>query len=400
MSQIIIVGGGLAGATTATELRAQGYDGDITLIGAEAEAPYERPPLSKDLLLGKAGEEKAFVHDREWYAENNIDLLTDTTVTAIDPAARQVTLDDGRRLSYDQLVLATGARSRHLAMADESGAPILYLRTLDESRRIKDHLTDHLLIIGAGWIGLEVAAAAREAGGQVTIVENADLPLGRILGPEVAPVFADLHRAHGVDLRLNAAVDSITHDDGTTTVRLSGGEEIHPDVILVAIGAEPNDSLAADAGLATNRGVLVDEALRTSDPNVYAIGDVANHDHPRLGRIRVEHWDTAIQHGRHVAKNLVGQPVAYEREPYFFTDQYDLGMEYVGHTGQGGYDDVIIRGDLGSRLFNVLWLHEGRVVAGMHVNDWDATKSLRAWVGQPATDALRDTTIPLADISH
>ncbi|WP_425307696.1 FAD-dependent oxidoreductase [Ammonicoccus fulvus] len=399
MSGIVIVGAGLAGATAATELRERGYDGALTLIGEEPHVPYERPPLSKDLLLGKSEADAASVHGRDWYADHDVDLRTDVAVTAIDTANRRVTIGGEEELTYDQLVLATGARARHLAMADNSGASVVYLRTLDDAQRLKDRLTDHVLIIGAGWIGLEVAAAVRMAGGRATVVESADLPLGRVLGPEIAPVFADLHREHGVDLRLGTTVEAIT-SDGETTVRLGDGEELHPDLILVGIGAEPNVALAEDAGLDVDHGVLVDGHLRTSDPHVFAIGDIANQDHPVFGRIRVEHWDTALQHGRYVAGALLGDPEPYRRPPFFFTDQYDLGMEYVGHAGVGSYDEVVVRGDLAARKFNALWLNDGRVVAGMHAGDWDATKHLKAWLGHEATGQLRDTGRPLDQLDE
>ncbi len=400
MSRIVIVGGGLAGATAASELRERGYDGALTLIGEEPHVPYERPPLSKDLLLGKSEAEATSVHALDWYAQHGVDLRISASVTAIDRANRRVTIDSGEELAYDQLVLATGSRARHLAMADDSGAPVIYLRTLDDAQRIKEHLTDHLLIIGAGWIGLEVAAAVRTAGGQVTVVESGDLPLGRVLGPEIAPVFAELHREHGVDLRLGASVESITSDGTKTTVRLGDGDEIHPDLILVGIGAEPNVALAEDAGLEVDHGVLVGGQLRTSDPRIFAIGDIANHDHPVFGRIRVEHWDTALQHGRYVAGVLLDDEQPYRRPPFFFTDQYDLGMEYVGHAGVGGYDEVIVRGDLAGRNFNAVWVDEGRVVAGMHANDWDATKHLKAWLGHRATAQLRDAGVPLDQLDE
>jgi NADPH-dependent 2,4-dienoyl-CoA reductase/sulfur reductase-like enzyme len=254
-------------------------------------------------------------------------------------------------------------------------------------------------VIGAGWIGLEVASAARQAGGQVTVVETAPLPLARVLGPEIATVFAGLHREHGVDLRLETGLDSIARDGGRVTVRLSDGHELSPDLVVVGIGAGPDDRLASTAGLATDNGVLVDAALRTSGRDVWAAGDVANHDHPTLGRVRVEHWDNAIHQGKHAARAMLGDDAAYDRQPYFFTDQYDLGMEYVGHVGPDGYDEVVVRGDLEGRVFSALWLADDRVVAGMHVNDWDATDALRAVVGTPATGRVRDPSVPLADLA-
>ena len=365
---IIVVGAGLAGGTAVTELREQGYDGRLILIGSEDHPPYERPPLSKGYLMGKDPIENALVHDADWYVEHDVDFRPGTTVTALDPAAHQLTIGD-ETLSYDKLLLATGSSPRRLRLAEESGTPTAYLRTIEDSDRLKVAMAAgaRFAIIGAGWIGLEVAAAAREAGCEVTVFEQADLPLLAVLGQEVAQAFADLHRAHGVDLRLGTAV---TADD------LQGY-----DLVVVGIGAAPVVELAEAAGLAVDNGVLVDAQLRTSDPDVYAIGDIANHDHPLLGRrIRVEHWETAIEQGKTAAHNLVGGEEAYERQPYFFTDQYDLGMEYVGSVGPDGYDRVDIDGDLHG-AFRAYWIKGDTVVAAMHANDWDASDAIKESIG-------------------
>ena len=393
---IVIIGTGLAGAHAAQELRSQGHAGDITLIGDEPHPPYERPPLSKGLLLGTADPDSVFVHPRSWYAENQVELFTGSPVTDIDLDTSHITLGD-RQVSYDRLLLATGAQPRRLPMADSSGADVVYLRTIDDALALAPRLTERLLIIGAGWIGLEVAAAARQAGGTVTVVESAALPLVRVLGPEIAPTIAALHRDHGVDLRLNTSLTAIDHQQGSTTVRLDDGTDVACDLILVGIGAEPDDALAAKAGLATDHGLLVDARLRASDPHVFAAGDVAHHDHPLHGRLRVEHWDTAIHQGRHAARVMLGDDQPYVRQPYFFTDQYDLGMEYIGHVGPQGYDEVVIRGSLSERTFTALWISTDHVAAGMHVNDWDATGVLRDLVGRKATAAVRDTSVTLED---
>ena len=393
---IAIIGAGLTGASAAVELREKGYEGDIVLVGAEPHLPYERPPLSKDILLGKGTAADAQVKDADWYEQQRIELITGTEVTDLDTAARTFAVD-GRRISYDDLLIATGATSRHLPMVDESGAPFAYLRTVEESEELKKHLGDSLLIIGAGWIGMEVAAAAREAGGSVLIAEAAATPLEAAIGPDMAEVLAGLHREHGVDLRTSTTVTAIEHGEGGTRAILSDGEVITPDLVLVAIGAVPTVELAESAGLAVDNGILVDARLRTSDEHVYAAGDVANHDHPEHGRLRVEHWDTAIHQGRHAARSMLGEQEPYTREPYFFTDQYDLGMEYVGNPGPDGYDEIVIRGDRDTRVLNALMLRKGVVVAGMHTNDWDATDHLRAWVGREATPKLRDTSVALPD---
>lgn len=372
---IVIIGAGLAGATAATALRDNGHRGPIVLFGKENHVPYERPPLSKGYLLGKDPIEKAFVHPEEWYGEHDIDLRLGQEVTAIDRQARVVRTADGEQ-AYARLLLALGAEPRHLKLADEAGVPTACLRTIEDSDRIRAALGSgkRLVIIGAGWIGLEVAAAARQAGTDVTVFETADLPLLRVLGPEVATIFADLHREHGVDLRLGTSV---------TAADLSGA-----DLVVVGIGAVPVTRLAEEAGLEVDNGILVDSELRTADPDIYAIGDIANHAHPTLGRrIRVEHWDTAIEQGKVAAQNLAGGHVAYERMPYFFTDQYDLGMEYVGHAGPGA--DVILAGDPGGRVFRAYWIEDGIVTAAMHANDWDAIGKLRAAIGKPLMEVER-----------
>jgi NADPH-dependent 2,4-dienoyl-CoA reductase/sulfur reductase-like enzyme len=376
--RIVIVGGGLAAATAATELREQGFDGEISLFAAEDRLPYERPPLSKSVLMGQKEPDSAFCHDRSWYDEHDVDLHTGERVTAIDTAARTVTTDRGDTTSYDALLLATGAQPRHLPEADAVGA--LYLRTMDESSALKARLAPgtRVVVIGAGWIGLEVTSAARTAGADVTVVEMADLPLQAVLGDEVATVFADLHREHGVDLRLSTKVTGIDRDGDRVVVHTDGGD-VEGDVLVVGIGAIPDTALAEAAGLDVDNGVLVDAGLRTSDEHVWAVGDLARQDHPTLGRLRVEHWDNAIEQAKVAARNMAGGDEPYDRQPYFFTDQYDLGMEYVGHGAPG--DEVATRGDVAGRVFKAYWLRDGVVAAAMQVNDWDASDELWSVVG-------------------
>jgi 3-phenylpropionate/trans-cinnamate dioxygenase ferredoxin reductase component len=380
---IVVVGGGLAAGTLVTQLRERGHVGPIVLLTEEAHPPYERPPLSKDLLLGKGEPADAAVHERAWYAEHDIDLRTSTAVTAIDRGGRRVEAG-GEWIEYETLVLATGARARHLAMADDSGVPVVYLRTLDDSLALREHLTEgnRIGIIGGGWIGLEVASAARQHGAEVTVLESLDLPLLRVLGPEVARVFADLHREHGVDLRTGVEVTAITPNGDGAGVTLGDGSNVDVDLLVVGVGVEPVTDLAEAAGLTVDNGIRTDGHLRTDDEHIYAIGDVANVDHPVLGHpLRVEHWDTAIQHGKALAATLTGTSTEAAALPYFFTDQYDLGMEYVGNPGPEGYDRVVLTGDVPGRVFRAWWLRGSRVVAGMHVNDWDAIDEIRRVVG-------------------
>ena len=374
MNPIVVVGAGLAGATAVTAWREGGHDGPLVPLGAESHPPYERPPLSKGYLLGNDPFESAFVHEPQWYAAHDIDLRTGAFVTDLDLGRKSVSLLDGTEIAYDQLLLATGSRPRRLPLADDSGVPTAYLRTIEDSDRIRAAFGPghRIVIIGAGWIGLEVAAAARAAGTEVTVFEVAELPLLRVLGPRVAQAFADLHRAHGVDLRLGTAVSAAD---------LAGAT-----LVVVGVGVAPDASLAQGAGLAVSNGVLVDATLRTSHPDVYAVGDIANHDHPLLGRrVRVEHWDTAIEQAKVAAHNLVGgqEAEAYDRLPYFFTDQYDLGMEYVGYAAADADTEVVVRGDLGAEQWRAYWVSGGVVVAGMHVNEWGAIDEIREQIGHP-----------------
>ena len=380
----VVVGSGLAAAKAVEELRSEGFAGAVVLYGDEHHLPYERPPLSKGFLTGADPLDSAFVHDPDWYDRADVDLRLGTTVTALDVAAHEVVTAAGRQ-RYDKLLLATGATPRHLAMADDSGAPVAYLRTIEDSQRLKDAFGEgvRVAIIGAGWIGLEVAAAARGAGSEVTVLESLDLPLLRVLGPEVAETFADLHREQGVDLRTSVQVAAVEPTDGGVVVRLADGGTVEADLLVVGVGVTPNDGLAREAGLATDNGILVDERLRSSDPDVFAAGDVANHQHPVLGRrIRVEHWDTAIEQGKTAARNMLGLDVPYERLPYFFSDQYDLGMEYVGSIGPDGYDDVLVSPGQEAGAFTAYWLREGIVQAAMQVNSWDESEGLWSAVGK------------------
>lgn len=396
--RIVVVGGGLAAAKAVEGLRERGYEGTLTLIGAEDHLPYERPPFSKGVLLGQEEPESAVVHGQDWYAEHDVELLTGTTATAIDLQGRTVTAG-GRTFPYDALLIATGSRPRHLAMVDESGARTAYLRTMDDSLALRPLLREgvSVLVVGAGWIGLEVASAARQDGAEVTVVEPAEVPLAKALGPELGERFAALHRAHGVDLRLGTGVEAVEHGEGGTDVTLSDGSHLSPDLVVVGVGVQPDVELAEQAGLHVDDGILVDATLRTSDPHVWAAGDVANHDHPDIGRIRVEHWDTALNHGTHVAGAMLGSDEPYTAQPYFFTDQYDWGMEYVGHVGPDGYDEVVTRGEPADGM-TAFWVRGGKVLAGMQINDWDATDHIRALVGGPAPEMLGDPSVALADL--
>ena len=402
----LIVGASLAGAKAAEALRDKGFEGRIVLIGAEQHLPYERPPLSKGYLAGSADREKVYVHPQDWYAEHDIELCLNQTVTRIDRDARVVELADGSRVGYDKLLLTTGASPRTLSVPGADADGVYLLRTLDDSDSLRELLAriSRLVVIGAGWIGLEVSAAARQAGVEVTVIESADLPLLRVLGPEVARVFADLHVQHGVDFRFNASLSEIRTSDGRATgVTLGDGTVIEADAVLVAVGVKPNTELAEAAGLSVDNGILLDSSLGTSDSRIFAAGDVANAMNALFNtHVRVEHWANALNQPATAAASMLGQPATHDQLPYFFTDQYDLGMEYVGYFEPGGYDQVVFRGDVSSREFIAFWVRDGRVLAGMNVNVWDVVDDIKALIRSQApipAERLADTGTPLAELA-
>jgi 3-phenylpropionate/trans-cinnamate dioxygenase ferredoxin reductase subunit len=400
----VIAGAGLAGAKAAEALREQGFDGRVVLIGAEVHLPYERPPLSKDYLAGRAERSSFEVHGADWYAAHDIELRLGWEVLGIDPAAHAVALaGGGTELTYTKLLLATGSSPRRLPITGAEAADVHYLRYVGDSEEIRDLMGEgvRLVVIGGGWIGLEVAATARQAGANVTVLESAELPLLRVLGPEVAVVFADLHRANGVELRLGVGTEEIMLEDGSVRgVRLADGDVIPADVVVIGIGAAPNTQMAADAGLIVDEGgIVVDATLQTSDPDIYAVGDIAKAMHPLLGRhIRVEHWANALNQPAVAAASMLGKEAVYDELPYFFTDQFDLGMEYLGLVDPGGYDRVVFRGDVTAREFIAFWLSGSRVLAAMNVNVWDVGDPIKALIrsGKDVDpDQLADPNVPL-----
>ena len=404
----VVVGAGLAGAKAVEALRQQGFGGQLILIGDETERPYERPPLSKGYLTGSDERDSVFVHPMQWYEENQVDLRLWTTVASVDRSAHLVHLAKGEPVRYDRLLFATGSRPRPFPGLEPDIGGVHYLRRIGDSDRLKETIAaaGSMVVVGAGWIGLEITAAARAAGVAVTVVESADLPLLRVLGPEVAQVFADLHSAHGVDLRFGASIDEIVVDDGRATgIRLADGTLISADAVVVGIGAIPNTELASAAGLDVDNGIRVDATLTSSDPDIFAAGDVANAEHPLLGkRIRVEHWANATKQPAVAAASMLGRSAGYDELPYFFTDQYDLGMEYLGYVDPDGYDEVVFRGDVQAREFIAFWVSAGRVLAGMNVNVWDVQDDIKKLVtagyqGRSVDLArLADASVPLGDL--
>jgi 3-phenylpropionate/trans-cinnamate dioxygenase ferredoxin reductase component len=392
-ANFVIVGGGLAGAKAAEALRDKGFDGHVVLFATESHLPYERPPLSKEYLAGKKKLDEFTPHPAEWYRDQQVELRLGTPVTAVHSHGHLVGLTDDSTLPYEKLLLATGSAPRRPPIPGADADRVHYLRTVDDSDALNAALTKDasLAIVGGGWIGLEVAADARQRGAHVTVVEAAELPLLGALGPEAAQVFAKLHRDNGVDLRLGAKVEEITTADGAATgLRLGDGSTIDADAVLVAVGAAPNTDLAQAAGLTmgADRGVLVDSTLCTSDPDIYAVGDIASAQHPLFGtRIRTEHWANALKQPAVAVAGMLGNPTEYDELPYFFTDQYDLGMEYVGWAPD--YERAVFRGDVDGREFVVFWLDsENRVLAGMNVNVWDVLDDVKALIrSQSPVDA-------------
>lgn len=397
----VIVGASLAGAKAAETLRADGFDGRVVLIGSELERPYERPPLSKARLRGEHAD--IAVHDEDFYAEHGIELRASTRVTGLDPDAAVVHTEDGEAISYHRLLLATGARPRRLDVPGSELAGIHYLRTVEDADRLREALkrADRLAVVGAGWIGSEVAASARQLGVEVTLVDSGPAPLHRVLGAEIGSVYRELHVAHGVDYRPNSRVEAFVGEGAVEGLQTAAGEVVGADLVVVGVGVQPRTELAAMAGLELHGGIAVDQYLQSSDPRIFAAGDVAAAWHPYFGRrIRVEHWANARHQGVVAAKNMLGVATPYDRIPYFYSDQYDLGMEYAGHATS--WDRVVFRGDPATRQFIAFWLADDRVVAGMNANIWDVNDAIKALIrsDRPVNpDHLSDPTLPLDGLS-
>jgi 3-phenylpropionate/trans-cinnamate dioxygenase ferredoxin reductase subunit len=400
----VIVGASLAGAKAAETLREEGFDGRVVLVGTEHERPYERPPLSKDYLRGEVGREKVYVHDERFYAEHDIDLRLGCTAVSLDTSSRELAFDDGARLRYDRLLLATGAEPRRLSIPGAELDGVLYLRSVQDSDALRARLDrgGAVVVVGAGWIGAEVAASARQRGLEVTVLDPASVPLERVMGTEVGAIYRDIHTDQGVRMLMGTGVEAFEGAGAVERVRTSDGQELECDFAVVGVGVEPCTGLAAQAGIAVDNGILVDEHLETGVPGVFAAGDVANPHHPFYGeRIRVEHWANALNQGPAAARNMLGQATAYERLPYFFSDQYEVGMEYTGFART--WDRVVFRGDPATREFVAFWRVEDRVVAGMNVNVWDVTDPIKRLISERvAVDdrTLSDPDVPLEELGR
>jgi 3-phenylpropionate/trans-cinnamate dioxygenase ferredoxin reductase component len=405
--RIVIIGGGLAAATAAETLREEGYEGDVMVIGAERHLPYLRPPLSKEYLNDPAKEPaETYVHPWDWYHEHDVHVLTGTLAVELDLVDNQVILDETSSVSFDTALIATGAKPRQLHVPGSEASGIHYLRTLDDSAELREALREggrKVVVLGTGWIGMETAAAARNYGNEVTVVGRGAVPLSAGIGPELGAIYAQIHRDHGVHFKLQREVREFVVADGAVTgvATSNDGEVIPADLVIVGYGAVPNTEIAEDAGLDVGGGVLASAALVTSNPLVYAAGDVANAFHPVLGRrLRSEHWANAIDGGKTAARSMLGQDVVYDKVPYFYSDQYDVGMEYAGYVALAADTQPVFRGDVDGREFIAFWLDGGRVVAGMNVNVWDVSDDIQELIRSGRTvdlGRLTDPGVPLLE---
>ena len=401
----VIVGAGLAGAKAAETLRAEGFDGRLLLLGDENERPYERPPLSKAYLRGETDRDSLSVHPDGFYATHEIELRPATRVGAIDPAAHQVELATGERIGYHRLLLATGAAPRRLGVPGAELAGVHHLRTRQDADALATAAgrATQVVVVGTGWIGSEAAASLRQLGREVTLVGPDPAPLARVLGPEIGRVYRDLHAGHGVRLVLGTRVAGLRGHGRVEAVVTDDGRTIEADLVLVGAGAAPRTELAAAAGLPVGDGLLVNARLEAvGAAGVYAAGDLAAAWHPRYRRyLRVEHWANALHQGPAAARNMLGIPGASARLPYFYSDHYDLGMEYSGLATD--WDRVVVRGDLTAREFIPFWLKDQRVVAGMNAGVWDVVEPIQTLIrsGRPVDpERLANPNIPLAQVTR
>jgi 3-phenylpropionate/trans-cinnamate dioxygenase ferredoxin reductase subunit len=402
IDRIVVVGAGLAAARAAETLRKDGYEGSITMIGDEPERPYLRPPLSKEYLRGEGNREQVYVHPATFYSEQRIDLRSSTTVRAIDPRS-QVVLDAEERVPFDRLLIATGARPRTLPVPGAELPGVMTLRTVADADAIRAAATEaeRIVVIGAGWIGSEVAASLRMLGRSVVLIAPEAIPLERVLGPEIGGVYRDLHLQHGVDWRPGTTIQRVLGNERVQGVETSAGERIAADLVIVGVGVQPRTELAVSAGFAVRDGIEVSATLETSVPGIFAAGDVASAWHPFYQRrLRTEHWANAKFQGSAAGRSMLGGSVPYDRIPYFYSDQYDLGMEYTGWASPS--DQLVVRGSLADRQFVAVWLVDGRVVAGMNANIWDAAKPIEGLIRSRAVvdvDALADPSVPISELA-
>jgi 3-phenylpropionate/trans-cinnamate dioxygenase ferredoxin reductase subunit len=396
----VVVGANLCGGAAVQALREEGFDGRIVLVGEEPHHPYERPPLSKEYLRGEQSTEALFVRPVSWYEENGIDVRTGVRATALHPIGRSIELSD-ERLRYDAVLLATGGRARRLP--GEPLERVLYLRTMEDSERIRSHLQpgQHLVVVGAGFIGAEVAASARSLGLEVTCVEMLNVPLERALGTEMGGIYAEIHREHGVGLRTGEGVEAVEETGGGVLLRTTKGASIEGDAVVVGVGIEPNVELGESGGVKIENGILVDEFCRTTVERVYAAGDVANHWHPVFQRhVRVEHFDNALKHGAAAARAMLGRGVPYDDPHWFWSDQYEHNLQYAGHAAK--WDEIVVRGSIDERSFVAFYLEGGVVLAALGLNRGkDVRRAMKLIRARAKTDpsVLQDEDVDLRTLA-
>ena len=398
----LIVGANMAGGRAAEALRKEGFDGRLVLIGADPEPPYERPPLSKEYLRGEMPKERLFISKGDTYQEREIELRLGVEATRIDPKERIVELADGEKLPFERLLLATGGRERRLSVPGSDLDGIYYLRTIADSERLAAELRPgrRVVVVGAGFIGSEVAASARVKGLEVTLLEMLPVPLAHILGEEMGRACAELHADHGVMLHTGEAVERFEGGQRVERVVSASGRSFDCDFVVVGVGIAPAVELAEGAGLAVENGVVVDEYCETSAPGIFAAGDVANFYHPVLDeRLRVEHWSNAQRQGLSAAKNMLGQREPYVEIPWFWSDQYESNIQYVGHAQS--WDEVVLRGDVADRKFSAYYLKDGRLRAALTVNRFKDIAPSRQLIRRGVLvepDKLRDEDIDLKSL--
>jgi 3-phenylpropionate/trans-cinnamate dioxygenase ferredoxin reductase subunit len=398
----LIVGGGVAAGKAAEGVRAAGGQGTAVVMAAEPELPYERPPLSKEFLRGEAGRAKTRTHDEAWYRDHEVEVLLSTRASGLDPATRTVTTEVGDQFGYGRLLLATGAQPVRLGLPGEELEGVYYLRSIDDSERLRAAISraETMVVIGGGFIGAEVAASATQMDTRVTVLEVAETLWTRAVGPEMGRFFEDFLRNRGVHVRTGVAAQRLEGDGGIEAVVLPDGSHLAADAVVIGVGVRPDTRLAEQAGLRVDDGILVDEQLRAADA-IWAAGDVARAEHPLFGRIRIEHWAEALNQGLIAGRNMAGASERYDRVPYFFSDQFDLSLSYLGHVRE--WDRLVVRGDrdLASPRFVAWYLRQGTPRAALIVNDWDAEDPVRDVIrrARPVDpDRLADGSVPLEEL--
>jgi 3-phenylpropionate/trans-cinnamate dioxygenase ferredoxin reductase subunit len=402
----LIIGGGVAAGKAAEGIREGSGQGSVVVMTAEQELPYERPPLSKEFLRGEAGREKTRTHDEAWYRDHEVEVMMATRASALDPGTRTVTTEVGDQLRYGRLLLATGARVIPLGLPGEDLSGVFYLRTVDDSEQLREAMgrAGRMVVIGGGFIGAEVAASATQMDTQVTLLEVAETLWTRAVGPQLGRFFEEFLRDRGVDVRVRAKAARVEGDGKVEAVVLEDGTRIPAEVVVIGVGVRPAVELAEAAGLPIDNGITVDEQLRVTGERgqgIWAAGDVARADHPMFGPIRIEHWAEALNQGLMAGKNMAGASERYERIPYFFSDQFDLSLSYLGHAG-GSYE-LVIRGEqeVKQPKFVAWYLEAGTPRAALIINDWDAEDPVRDVIrrGQPVeADRLADDSVPLTEL--